>query len=395
MKLLSISPFPWEPAFHGGQIRVQNIIETYRNFGINVRSIGITPSSNYNDQVGFVKFSDKFYEVTKDHPWEMGDFYLGEAFFREDDYFKTLFSQVKEDPEIVQVEHPWLFRAAKRYCQSCKSTPKIIYSSHNVEYELKKDILLLNNNLSSNEIEEEVKKIRSLEEEAIYTSDFVIAVTERDQAWISSINPNSKVLLCPNGVRDFKNFYLQKNNNFFEGRYGIYCASGHPPNVDGLYQMFKKGLVGIRPEEKLIIVGGICESLMHDSRFDSIPNFRKRTILLGNVSEEALNELIVNAHAVILPLVIGGGSNLKTAEALVSGKWVVATECALRGMEKFRNSSGVLVATDGASFCRNLRFAMNSAPLRLKPEEIINRSSLTWKNTLKELRHIVGKNYEN
>lgn len=395
MKLLSISPFPWQPPFHGGQIRVSNIIETYKNCGVTVQSIGITPSCNYDEQIGFVKFSEQFSEDTKNHRWEMGDFYLGDAFFRKDSYFNALFSQVNTCPEVVQVEHPWLFRAAKRYCQSCKSSPKLVYSSHNIEYLLKKDILLLGQASSPSSIEDEVKKIRMLEEEAINTSDYVITVTERDQSWVSSVNPNARVLLCPNGVRDFREFRIQKTSKYFDGKYAIYCASGHPPNVDGLFQMFKKGLVGIRPDERLIIVGGICESLRTDTRFDNIPNFRKRTLLLGNASEELLNDLIVNSHAVILPLIIGGGSNLKTAEALVSGNWVVGTECALRGMERFKNSPGVFVAKDGPDFCRKLQLVMNSAPLELSQEDIADRSSLTWKNTLKELGQIVGENNEN
>ena len=80
---------------------------------------------------------------------------------------------------------------------------------------------------------------------------------------------------------------------------------------------------------------------------------------------------------------------------MVSGNWVVGTECALRGMERFKNSPGVFIAKDSPDFCRKLQLVMNSAPLELSQEDILDRSTLTWENTLNELRQIVEENYEN
>jgi hypothetical protein len=53
------------------------------------------------------------------------------------------------------------------------------------------------------------------------------------------------------------------------------------------------------------------------------------------VSEKTLSALIEEASCVLLPMTSGGGSNLKTAEAMLAGKRVVATPIALRGFDEF------------------------------------------------------------
>ena len=68
-----------------------------------------------------------------------------------------------------------------------------------------------------------------------------------------------------------------------------------------------------------------------------------------------LDGLIANATGIVLPLREGGGSNLKTAEALYSGLPLVATTVAMRGYETFRNMDGVIVADDAAAFAAGMR----------------------------------------
>ena len=70
-------------------------------------------------------------------------------------------------------------------------------------------------------------------------------------------------------------------------------------------------------------------------------------------------------HGVFLPIRGGGGTNLKTAEALALGKWVVATSTALRGFEAFLGADGVVIADTSADFRRAMRQVLERPPLEL------------------------------
>lgn len=396
MKLLSISPFPWKVAFSGGQIRIKNIVEAYQRMGVSVQSIGIIPSSNYYSQEGFVPVPSFAIEEIEGNPWELHDFYLGELFYKDARLFEVLFKQVREEPDIVQVEHPWLFKAALAFCRSCKRRPKLIYSSHNVEYLLKSSILSSRENISESFIQNEIEKIRDLEEFAVKNSDAVIVVTDEDNQWIKSVKTGIQTISCPNGVRDISSSEIPESFACLsESKYAIYCASGHPPNLEGLIEMFKHGLSAIKPDERLVIVGGVCDAIRDDYRFEKIANFYKRTVLIGTVEQSLLDALISRAHAIILPIVSGGGSNLKTAEALVAKKWIVATDYSLRGMEKFKNARGIFLANAPSSFCRQLRTAMSCPPLKIDHDELIQREELKWSSTLRNLSFVLQLNVEN
>jgi glycosyltransferase involved in cell wall biosynthesis len=96
------------------------------------------------------------------------------------------------------------------------------------------------------------------------------------------------------------------------------------------------------------------------------------------IGDEGLHQLKSNAHAVLLPITYGGGSNLKTAEALAAGKWVVATSTSLRGYEEFREEPGVLIADDRQSFRKAVMQVYRRAPLELSKEAIAKRESVHW-----------------
>ena len=106
--------------------------------------------------------------------------------------------------------------------------------------------------------------------------------------------------------------------------------------------------------------------------------------------EQCLQGLLEIAHTVGLPITHGGGTNLKTAEALWAGKHVVATTTAFRGFESFRTSPGVLVADEPSKFLAALRTTMAQAPNNLPRAEREKRKSVLWTETLKPLISLVA-----
>lgn len=386
MKLLDIAPYPWLTPMHGGQHRVYNIVSQYRKLGVELETIGIIPPGYPENQRGFLTIERDLLDDFDKIPLQMLDYYVGEQFAFNERLYATLKKQIRSEPDIIQVEQPWLFKFAYNYSKEIKKKVKLVYSSHNIEHLLKQKILL-STPFDASKISYEIEKIRNLEEFAIKRSDVVICCTERDERYAKSLNENVVTLLCPNGVRPIDNT-LTLNVDLPE-KFAIFCASGHPPNTDGLYEIFKKGIGCLSPDQRLIIVGSVCDVINIDPRFDSIPNFKKRTVLLGKVNEKLLDFLLAKAHVIILPIVYGEGSNLKTAESLYAGKWIVATECALRGFEEFKESKGVLFAETSQEFVLLMRKAFTFETLHLPPEEWEKRKKLLWENTLSRLQDLV------
>jgi hypothetical protein len=83
-------------------------------------------------------------------------------------------------------------------------------------------------------------------------------------------------------------------------------------------------------------------------------------------------------HGALLPILAGGGSNLKTAEALTLGKWVVATPTALRGFEAFAQAEGVIVANNRRDFHRGMARVLCSPPLEISEASRKARDALHW-----------------
>ena len=84
------------------------------------------------------------------------------------------------------------------------------------------------------------------------------------------------------------------------------------------------------------------------------------------------------AHAILLPIKFGGGSNLKTAEALATGKWVIASPVAMRGFEEFLDAPGVVVADGPKNFRQAVIKTLNSPPLELTEAAKEIRESVYW-----------------
>jgi glycosyltransferase involved in cell wall biosynthesis len=88
---------------------------------------------------------------------------------------------------------------------------------------------------------------------------------------------------------------------------------------------------------------------------------RRRVHLFPDPTENDLDYLINRAAVLLLPIAHGGGSNIKTAEALLTDRPIIGTSTAFRGYDKFRMSKGVTIKDDVGEFRRALRTALSTA----------------------------------
>ncbi|MEG0920876.1 MAG: glycosyltransferase [Comamonas sp.] len=391
MNILVLCTYPVKNPTHGGQLRVRNIIDAYTDNKYDVQVAGVLGSETYEPEDGFVPYpgNNQLLSIIK-NPFLMEDYAIGKLFSNDEKYFKSLVREIKTTPDIIHVEQPWLIGFAVIFSQKYAPLARIIYGSQNIEWMLKKEIL--SNNFNSSDVEASVKLIHEAEEFAIMKSHAITCVSENDFQWIRS-RTEKPILIARNGVKDWsvtkqgeKEAAVISRNY----RYALYCASGHPPNVEGFFQIFGGGFGSLKPDEKIIIAGGAGWSIAGDKRVHKSAKLAEKIIIAGIVNSQCLAGLIDKAHCLVLPLTQGGGTNLKTAEALWSRKHIVATPTAMRGFEPYIDAAGVNVAEDSITFKRKLRNVMGTPSLELTEDEVIKRQDVLWGSCLANLPTVIS-----
>lgn len=392
MKVLVVATYPISTPRHGGQIRVRNLVEYYRSEGHSVKVIGVLGSIAYGVEDGFLPFpGDAIKRVCK-NPSFVEDYCIGRLFAENSRYFAALLANVRERPDLVEVEQPWLFRFARRLVTEIYPGVPIIYGAQNVEHVLKRQILV---NYRPNEtVDPLVSAIETMEREAVCEANAVVAVSEADAEWLREQRSGSRIVVAPNGVSEryppSHHAELVSGLLYGKHRFALYCASAHPPNIDGFFDLFSGGFGSLKPDERLVVAGGAGDIIAADDRIFKSAKLAERMVAVGVVDDDVLAALIFNTHCFVLPLTHGGGTNLKTAEALLSGKHMIATSTAMRGFEAYLDAPGVYVCDDASAFKKKLREVMEMPQLQLEEFQKEFRRAVRWEECLTPLRGLVG-----
>jgi Glycosyl transferases group 1 len=387
MNILTLSTYPIDNPLHGGQHRLFNIVQAYRDAGHTVQAAGVLGSDQYPTSSGFVPYPGTA-PLTKyiANPFLMDDWAIGELFSSDAHYFKSLVDAITMVPDLIHVEQPWLFKFATRFAKQYPNKKiKLIYGSQNIEHDMKFDIVKTYMGVDAAHAAQD--KVLRCETAAIALADGICCVSQNDLDW-TKLKTKMPCVLGYNGVKNRKTTdegVVEANAITGHKKFAVYCASAHPPNINGFFEMFGGGVGCIAPDELIVIAGGAGSHILSDARFAKTAGLSKACITAGTVSESCLQGLLDTAHTNILPITHGGGTNLKTAEALWSGKHIVATTIALRGFESFSKSKGVAVADKPSKFLAALRFAMSQPPNILSVEEHAQRKSVLWSEALKPL----------
>lgn len=390
LNILVLSLFPIEAPRNGGEMRVRQIYNKYLDLGHNVLARGLGSFSPERQLPnGYLRPPD-FEELSRILPDLAGmeNFALGKLLATDDTWFYRLSRELPSEVDFVHIEHPWLYPFVERWARTLTEEPQIIYGAANIEYRVKSWLL---NGLHPKEKKRKlVEAVRDLELHAIRNSAAVLCVSEEDARWAEESGAR-RVLIVPNGTIDVNPspnelaWALDLQGSY---RAALFVSSAYKPNVEGFFDMFAGGFGCLSPTERLIIAGGISAVGGFSERLAKIPGLSRRSILAGELEEWQPGALLASAHAIILPVTFGGGTNLKTAEALWSGKHVVATPTAMRGFERFIGAEGVLTAEQPDEFKRKIRQAMDSEPLNLGVSERERRQSLLWGACVGELEKL-------
>jgi glycosyltransferase involved in cell wall biosynthesis len=346
-----LGPWPIGRPRHGGQIRAASIVAAYRASGHDVLFMGIFDPNNVPladttpDDVA-IDQPVMDYIARSGKSWE---FCLWDAFAG----VPVLFARFEDAmrrfrPDVIQFEEPYLWPVVRalRDRGYLKGIP-IVHSSYNFETEYRRDLA----EVSGNENRNLLRKVAAEEEEIARGSDLVVAVSDGDAACFRSIGAR-RVMVVRNGGRridptaaatDGLDAYLGNTN------FALFVSSAHPPNARGLLDL-AQGLRSPLPA-LLVICGGVWTLLDPHRRTDPLIRDAR---MLGIVDPPILDALLVRASVILLPKTRGGGSNLKTSEALLTGRPVVATTLAFVGFEPWSRGPGITIEDDPERFWQHV-----------------------------------------
>ena len=371
--LLLLSTYPYHKPQHGGQLRLANIAKAYQAAGWLVQGIAVYEPRAYDAGcIGRLDIAfppESHYRLFDGQSVPATDDLLSGHYASADDGgWSSVLANLPPSITAIHVEQPWMWPVARRIASlPAYRGVKLIYGSQNIESVLKRDIF---DSLGVNDCKGAIEAIELLERQAVSEADLCLAVTESDHQVLQQMGA-CQTLMAPNGIQPWR--ASEKALERWRARlpkapWILYVASAHPPNYTGLIDCIGDSLACIPPNAKLVIAGGVSEHVYHcfaPTRWSTLN--LSRLELLFVLADEDLAAVKTLAHAYLLPIQHGGGSNIKTAEALYSGKYVIGSEAAFRGFQSFTQLPEVTVARSPTQFQQAMRSVLQRESLNTVP----------------------------
>lgn len=384
-RVLTLAPYPVRRPRHGGQLRAAAMLRVYEAAGFDVHPVGFYQAEAYEAadigpyDVAFPGDSPFRNYLGTPMP-ALSDFLMGPFAVASDAVFRKIADALPGPVDVIQVEQPWLYALA-RWLQLesplCRNA-LLVNSSHNIEAPMKRAILGQGTDPAL--VERAVADMSAIERELAREAELSLAVTAEDADALRGYGA-PRVLHAANGISPWQadpERCKQWRARLPQQPWPIFIASAHPPNYTGFLDAVGDSLACIPEGSKLVIAGGVGPHLERElgkSRWGGLNLSRLQ--VLGVLDDADLAAVKSLAHAFLLPIGGGGGSNIKTAEALYSGRPVVCTRTALRGFEQFAGLPEVTVAATPEEFQAGIRKVLEQpAPVAAAGAEM--RAGLTW-----------------
>ena len=381
MRVLMFGPWPIARFRHGGQIRADRIAAAYRSRGHEVSFAGIVEPNLPRSDMGphDVAIDVKVMEFISRSglPFQVS---LWEAFAQIPEHFVHFVRLVEQvRPAVVQFEEPALWPVVRALLREGRlDGVRVVHSSYNFETDHRRDVA----NIKGPVQEYVLKHVAATEREIAAVSDLVVTVSDADAASFRAIGA-AKVVVARNGCRPLAPHpdALRAVDAYFgEQRFALFVSSAHLPNMQGLLDLTRVPVESL--SGRLVICGSVCDLL---TEHRSASSLIRHATFMGMVDVALLDALLTRAAVVLLPKTTGGGSNLKTAEALHSYRPVVATTQAFVGFEPWRNAPGVTVFDDPVGFWRQVRWHLANPLVDISTAWCAQREGLLWENCLQPM----------
>lgn len=393
-RILVIGTYPIVNPQHGGQKRLDAICKEYANGGLDVRYVAVFYKPFYKEYGKYdIALPAHNSEKINSSPFT-GDIVCGNAIY-EDAKVKKRMSRTLLDfrPDVIHVEQVFPYLGLKRLLKELKITPKIVFGSQNIEYSMKEE-MLTSLGYGEDFITDKTKIIYDVEKELSEHADLVAAVSANDlkthiklgaKKTVLAANGIYKTAAKPEDVAYWRQLFKEQGTK----KIILFVGSAHPPNWIGFQDTVGKGLGFLGRDTRIVFAGSISEYVENELskvKYDiGAATLSKRAYFAGRLSEDRLVGLLKVADVILLPITEGGGSNLKTAEAIVSDKKVVATKYAFRGFENLKHLPNIYTASNSKDFRDAIVNALASETVQRTPSDQELEKQVLWQNCLKDL----------
>lgn len=386
--ILILGSYPCQTPLHGGQIRLAEIAAAYRRTGAHVRLCSVFDDSAYANQPRG-RHDHVYPRQSPYRHWNgqaiplIDDLTAGNYAAQDPDAYHTLTRHLPQPPDILHLEQPWLLPLVLRWRREgrLKGT-RLIYGSQNLEAPLKAAILKQYGIAQADAI---AGDIAELEHQACREADLVLAVSATDQQALQAHSARP-VLLAANGIAPWQAgeaALIRWRAQLPATKFALFVGSAHPPNISGFFDMCGDALGFLPPDTRLVVAGSVGPQLLQHPRFQRwLPLNQSRLQVLGLIDDAALAAVKTLAHLFVLPITEGGGSNIKTAEALYSGALVLGTPVSFRGFDSFLQLPGVHRQAEPAAFRHTLAELLHRPIPAPAAAAQAQRQTLLWRHTL-------------
>lgn len=397
-KVLLFSTYPIANAQHGGQKRVAAIVQEYQKVFAGVKFMAVFHQGFYpiwGKEDVYVTGSAR--QQVEGSPFT-GDVICGEAIYDEPRVRKKVEKLLRSfRPDIIEIEQPFPYLGLKPLLDDLGMHPKIVLNSQNLEYAMKEE-MLESLGMAAKDRKKIVAKIRDIEESATKAADLVIAVTPADAEAHIAMGAK-KTVIASNGIakvtasqaavnywQDFKRKHAVKNLVTFVG-------SAHPPNWFGFLDMVGDRIGFVPPDARIVLAGSISDYFEQSIREQKPEHvtFWHRVFAAGRLSDDRLAALIETSDVLLLPITEGGGSNLKTAEAILSGKKIVTTSYGLRSFEHYKSFPNIYIADTPSDFRKAILRAIHEPYVPRTKAQIKQAEEVQWEYCLQPMVAEVSK----
>jgi len=354
LKILQFTTYSLENLDHGGKLRSFHIREALRRRHT-VETLSV--DWDHDDLI------DGFQVTLKTQGWS--EFKLPNLFMdwginlylnKNEKLFQEISVKIQEyQPDVLWLEQPYLWPLIEKifYKSNNSHKPLLVYSSHNIEFEMKAQIY--KKSMPDPIAAKVANFVHDIEKKCIANASFALAVCELDADFIRKLNQDIEVQIRKNGneipgvISDSKWEQIVNESDFN----WVYVGSAHPPNIEGLTEFITQiNSLPKRVDLKFWIIGSVGEAHPIRSAVASAPSGVFQ--VLGRLDQQEIDTIIRKSCGIILPIYGGGGSNLKTAQALLSSKYIAASTFAFRGFEEYLNEEGVHLSATAAELASHV-----------------------------------------
>lgn len=219
--------------------------------------------------------------------------------------------------ELVFVDSS-LFGGLIRYVKKRTGVKSVVFF-HNVEFDFVKSLVKTNKSIL---FFYRVPLAFINEQRAIRYSDMIITLNKKDAERLGSLYGRSADYIIPVTFED-KTVNSNISLHYSEPLRLLFFGSNFPPNVEAVDILVRDILPYVNAT--LTVAGSGMDQLIN--RYPPVGNI----VIRGFVDD--VEDLYLSSDIVVMPIVSGAGMKVKTAEAMMYGKNMIATTIALEGYE--------------------------------------------------------------